>query len=305
MIAPYYKKKISLVALKIATIFGAWAALGFAVVRCDSLVSKIALWMALGFVVNGMIQLWHDSWHATLFKKRWQNHAFGNFASFLLGTMYEPARHGHMLHHKYNRTKLDPDAYNVGPRSFSLSWRYYNIIFLGLILSPLHFNFIYPLKYFSRGKLARHALALFAYGAGYVFIASGSRRFGIGSEILQAWIVPVLFASPWNGMKSVADHYADDWNGSKYRTATTVRSNAFVTFFWNGLNYHLEHHLYPQIPGYQLPHVHRILTHSLEHEKSAIFGSYTHVFWKALLRGPQIIDEETNFNSLRRRVESA
>jgi beta-carotene hydroxylase len=40
---------------------------------------------------------------------------------------------------------------------------------------------------------------------------------------------------------------------------TRTRTSRWATLMWYGNNYHLEHHLYPGIPAYWLPRVHRIL----------------------------------------------
>ena len=52
-------------------------------------------------------------------------------------------------------------------------------------------------------------------------------------------------------------------------------SNRFVSFFMCNLNYHIEHHLYPAVPWYNLRHVHRLLAHELRATGAQIYPSYT------------------------------
>lgn len=300
----FYAHKKNAVLARIATLSAICLISAIAVLSIDSIIGKIAIWTVYGFAINGWIQLWHDSWHGTLFKTKRANALAGHLIGFMLGTLYEPARHGHMLHHKHNRTALDPDAYNAGKKSFDLTQRFYAILFFGLLLAPLHYAFIYPIRYFDRPKLIRHFISLSIMLLAYAALFFSAKQFGFMPILVQAWLIPVVFASPFNGLKSVADHYSDRWNGNEYETATTVTSNALTTYLWNGLNYHVEHHLYPQVPGHRLQELHHALKERLEQHHVAIHSSYLRVLIAALKRGPQIIDEDTDFNRFSRRVES-
>ncbi len=43
----------------------------------------------------------------------------------------------------------------------------------------------------------------------------------------------------------------------RYNTVTV--KNAVIGFLWANINYHVEHHLYPRVPFYRLPFLHKIL----------------------------------------------
>jgi fatty acid desaturase len=55
----------------------------------------------------------------------------------------------------------------------------------------------------------------------------------------------------------------------------TVRSNRFVSFMMNNLNYHLDHHLFPGVPWYNLPKLHALLREEYVAAGSSIYPSYT------------------------------
>ena len=52
-------------------------------------------------------------------------------------------------------------------------------------------------------------------------------------------------------------------------------SNRFVSFFMCNLNYHIVHHLYPGVPWYNLPALHRLLAEEQAAAGSQIYRSYT------------------------------
>jgi fatty acid desaturase len=51
------------------------------------------------------------------------------------------------------------------------------------------------------------------------------------------------------------------------------------------LNYHLEHHLFPAVPWYNLPHVHRLLQEDYRAAGSFIYRSYLRFCWDAVRGG--------------------
>lgn len=254
--------------------------------RVSSLWAKLGLWALTGFFVNGLIQLAHETWHHNLFAGRRANQMMGHVLGFLVGISHEAMRHDHLLHHKWNRTPRDPDAYNAGTPSV-LTWlRFYSVAFGGIPLAIPFFNFLYPLTFMDAPSRARHFRHLLAYSLVHVAVWSLIVAQGALDSALHLWIIPLLCASPWNGLKSIADHHANLWEGDRYHTATTVRSNVFVRYFWSGLNHHLDHHLYPRVPGPNLPQLHALLSPYLAAQQSPVFERYATVFLAALRAGP-------------------
>ena len=272
--------------------FACWGGLGYAAWRADHLAAKLALWAVAGFVVNGLVQLGHDAWHHNLFPRRWQNAVYGHGFSVLFGVSFSAARHAHLRHHWYNRTERDPDAYNVGARGVRVQLQYYAVVVAGLVLAPLHFNLLYPIAFYPRRQLPRHAVEVALYAA--VYVAVFALVLGPGDLVgaaLAIWLVPIVFATPWNGLKSVADHYRNVWKGDRFHTATTVRTTRAWSWLWNGLNYHLDHHLYPRVPGYRLAQIHARIGPELAARGAPVFDGYLRVFWGAVRDGPTYVDD--------------
>jgi fatty acid desaturase len=292
LLRPSPLRALSMTALFLAL----WLCLGFLAHRIEPLWAKLPVLLFAGFWVNGLVQLGHDAWHHNLFARPWQNTLYGHAFSLLFGVSFSAARDAHLRHHRYNRTERDPDAYNVGAKGLRVKIQYYVVIFLGLPLSPLHFGLLYPLAFYERKALPRHFAEVAAYAAAYaaLFGLLLAPR-GLALLVLEVWLLPLLFASPWNGLKSVADHFCNVWKGDRYHTATTVRTTRLWAWAWNGLNYHLDHHLYPRVPGHNLPAVHAMIRPSLEARGAPMFDGYLRVFWAAFRAGPVYVDDGHQF----------
>lgn len=284
---------------RIVLFFSLWAGLGALVLSTDSLALRLPLWAAMGFVVTGLIQLAHESWHKNLFKRRWADEAFGTFVGLAVGLSHRAMKHDHLMHHRHSRTERDPDAYNAGADSLGQRALFYSFVLFGLPLSVLYFNVLYPLQHFERGALPGHFARVAAGAALHAAAWYGLWRAGLAADAFAVWIVPVVAASPFNGLKSIADHHGNDWKGDRFHVATTVRSNAFMTFWWCGLNHHLDHHLFPRVPGYNLPRLHAHLRGELERRGAPVYDSYARTMWDALVAGPLVVDDEMSIVSVR------
>lgn len=280
---------------------GCWLGAGLGLACADSWLLKIPLLAVAASGVMGLIQLDHEAWHGNLFRGRRGERVFGECLSLLVGIAFEPLRHDHLAHHRYNRTARDPDAYNAGRRSVGLTLLFYAVVLLGLPLSVIYFNILYPLQHFNNTALRRHARVLAGYAFFYTLLFSALIRGGWMGTAFEVWLLPILLASPLNGLKSIADHYNNVWNGDRFHTATTARSSRLITFLWSGLNYHLDHHLYPRVPGYNLPALHAHLRPRLLALGCPVYDSYWTVMIGALRAGPVVVDEDVAIVGIRRK----
>lgn len=280
---------------KTVILFAAWAALGAAAHVTDVLALRLVCWFVLAWTLNGLVQMGHDAWHYNLLPRPWQNALYGHVLGLPFGVSFVAARHAHLRHHWYNRTERDPDAYNVGAGA-SVWIQYYVVVVAGLALAPLHFNFLYPAAFFKRrAEWVSHAVVVVAYGTAYTAIVWAVAELDLWGWARDVWLVPLLLASPINGLKSVADHYGNVWKGDRFHTATTVRTNRFVRTLFHGLNHHLDHHLFPRVPGPNLPTLHARIRAALERKEAPLFDGYLHVFWRCLRDGPTYVDDGHRF----------
>jgi fatty acid desaturase len=67
----------------------------------------------------------------------------------------------------------------------------------------------------------------------------------------------------------------------------TIISNPVNSFFWNNINWHIGHHVYPSVPWYNLVELHRLLEPQIMASGAPVDRSYVAVYLDALRRGPE------------------
>ncbi len=88
-------------------------------------------------------------------------------------------------------------------------------------------------------------------------------------------------------MRFIAEHYGTPWNAGQMAGTRTVVSNRVHSFFWNNINWHIGHHVYPTVPWYNLRRLHRLLEPQIAASGAPVDRSYLVVYWQALKRGPE------------------
>lgn len=252
--------------------------------------SGLVRWSAyigLGYLWMGIVTFMHDATHNILFARKWGNWAFGIIAMLPLMVSFVSFKEDHLEHHRYNRSPKDPDAFTMGKRSIADFIAFYAYIVAGALLSFVHFNLIYPIRRFNRRKWAIHLFEILLKVPSYWVLIAWAQKNGVLAKTLEVWLIPVFFFSLFNSMRFIVEHYETSWNVGQLLGSRTVTSNPPHNFFWNNINWHIGHHLYPSVPWYNLVELHNLIEPGLDERGAIVDKSYLAVFLKALVRGPE------------------
>jgi fatty acid desaturase len=273
--------------IKIALFFGSMIFLAWLAWATESSLFKWSAYLALGYLWMSMVTFMHDATHNTLFEKPWKNWVFGIVSMIPLMASFISFKEDHMEHHRYNRSPKDPDAFTMGKRSVLDFVAFYGYIVAGALLSFVHFNFIYPIQRFNARKWAIHLFETLLKIACYWVLLAWAQKHGVLGKTLEVWLVPVYIFAVFNSIRFIAEHYETPWNQGQLVGSRTVTSNQLHSFFWNNINWHIGHHIYPTVPWYNLIKLHDLMKPAIAAEGAIVEKSYTGVFLRALLRGPE------------------
>lgn len=222
----------------------------------------------------------HDGGHHLLCKNRVFNDVIAKLIyCAILGPLFmtfNTNRKGHRVHHQTLNTNDDPDLL-----FFRNVYSYPNWLFLSLMalflsgVVMIYLIFRYIIKHFSDAKWSVIALAI-------VIVASVVGTYyhkWLPSLIFYYWIVPL---STWgmfiNFIRIMAEHYPKDVFPNKpirprvFYTRETLLSPFDRLFVVTcHINFHLAHHLYPEVPFYRLSQLQAILS------KNAVYQRYADV----------------------------
>ena len=224
--------------------------------------------MIIGSRQHAIAYYMHDAAHKIFLTDKKINDFFGEYLmAFPLFISMHAYRATHLKHHRYTNTKEDPDwIFKEGDKEWAFPMTKLQIFFI-LIKSLMGFDLIRMFKIiiksnqspFSKNKLEnpKNKIRVFLY----FFISFIFTIANLWWYFIIFWIIPVLtyFAFIYR-LRIIAEHSATSNNHLLSKTRTTI-PNLFDKIFIAPVNmsYHLEHHIFPNIPSYNLRKLHSII----------------------------------------------
>lgn len=272
---------------KIPLLVALMAAAGWLAWTTPSTPLRWSAYVALGYLWMGMVTFMHDATHDVLCRSRALGWAFGIVTMVPIFASFVAFKADHLDHHRHNRSPRDPDAFTMGRRGPLDFLLFYAYAVAGALLSFVHFNLLYPIKRFTPRQWAIHLGETALKLAVYWWVLSAAARHGVLGPALALWLWPIFFFSLFNSMRFIAEHYGTPWDAGQMAGTRTVISNPVHAFFWNNINLHIGHHVYPRVPWYNLAELHTLLAGQIAASGAVVDQSYLAVYLDALRCGPE------------------
>lgn len=263
-------------------------------------------WSLLFFIIYGNIwgcsdAIWHETGHRTAFKSKFWNDFFYYIASFM--DNFEPIRwrYSHYHHHTYTQFNdpVDFEIHVKKPTDLIVFFSHY-IPFSGFIFfknslqweTIKHaFGVTTDVMKVCIPKNERWKCRLSAWSHLSIWIIS------IASSVyFQSWL-PVLYVLLPNFygktlvmLMGLTQHAGlrEDKRDHRY-TTRTVYLNPVLSFLYWHMEYHLEHHMFPMVPSYNLKKLRKEIDKELPQPFTSLYD-----FYKKVL--PAVIALATNQN---------
>ena len=239
--------------------------------------------MVVGGRQLGLFILMHDAAHGLLHPNRRTNDLA---AKWFGGAELNAYRPYHLQHHRFVQQTEDPDLvlsapFPITPASLKRKiWRDLSgQTFFKQRVSPL----LVKLKSRDAGQSAILLIAievknqrvfLISNGVGFALFAAA----GLWWAWLLMWLLPMATWLPLvTRLRNIAEHaLVAENNADPLRHARTTQANfierALLAPYW--VNYHGEHHMFTQIPCWNLPKAHRILASKGITQRMEVQSSY-------------------------------
>jgi fatty acid desaturase len=257
----------------------------------------------LAFLLGQVMFLGHDAAHRQIFASgRWNDWASLVIANLYAGMSYGWWQHKHSRHHaKPNQVGADPDIATgflvfhtedlPAPRTGFKGWfaqRQGWLFFPLLLLEGLNLHVSGVKTIFGRGPVKRRPVEI-------IFV---TLRLG-GYLALVFWLLPVgmafaflavqlglfgvymgaVFAPNHKGMPLVPPDARIDFLRRQVLQSRNVRGGPAMDLLMGGLNYQIEHHLFPSMPRPHLARVQPIVrefcaTHNIHYTETTLVRSW-------------------------------
>ena len=213
----------------------------------------------------------HDGVHLSLLRNKYASVLVGVFAAG--AALFPLLGYGitHWNHHRFTNQESDPDT-KIYPQ-YRTFWSrffkgratanrgYLRTTFRVALDLPIENGYRFPFSPAWTRSFAVCTLASMGMWLALYVTLAVTRP----AVFLACVAVPSLCAAPISGLRIYLEH-----NGTGAGILRDTRS--YVSPIWTALmfanNYHLEHHLYPTVPAYHLPKVHRLLRDQGIYERS-------------------------------------
>jgi len=210
--------------------------------------------VASAAALNAFYLLSHEGHHHLLFHNRFANHTTN--VVLCIPLLHSPSGYRvlHELHHKFLGGPGDPDEYRNYTDKARFRWA---LQFVRLTMGTLVYMPMIPIVAWRRAdRIDRIRLllecGLIAAVLTPIFATSPIRI------LMQVWLIPGVVVGYISAVRALAQH-ALTASEDPLLASRTVHSNRLVSFLLLNENYHLEHHLFPEVPSYNLPRLRALL----------------------------------------------
>jgi len=233
--------------------------------------------------------IWHETGHKTAFKSKFWNDFFYYIASFM--DNFEPIRwrYSHYHHHTYTQFNdpVDFEIHVKKPTDLIVFFSHY-IPFSGFVF----------FKNSLQWETIKHAFGITTPVMEQCIPEKerskcrNSARIHVGiwlvviliSIFYQTWLPILYLVLPgFYGKTLVASFGLTQHTGlqenikdHRYSTRTVYLNPVFSFLYWH-MEYHIEHHMFPTVPSYNLPKLHNLIKDQMPPAKNGLWGAYKEI----------------------------
>ncbi|HEY7310389.1 MAG TPA: fatty acid desaturase [Gemmataceae bacterium] len=204
--------------------------------------------------LNAFVLLLHEGMHSTLFARPFWN----RWLSVLLGVpvlmSFSAYQVMHLRHHTYLGDPRDPDDYANYSSRPRLVWLMH---FMRLLCGAFLYLLLIPVLGLRHGTPPQRRWIVVEYLL-LAATAATAGWFVPGDVLLWGWFLPVVLVGYMTNLRGFTQHGITD-EADPFLASRTMKPNPLVAFCLLNENYHLEHHLFPEVPSYHLRRLHETI----------------------------------------------
>ena len=251
---------------------------------------SIPAFLVYGNIFMGCNPIWHECGHRTAFKTRWLNEFFYHISSFMCDFEGYRWRWSHTFHHTYTlQTEGDYDHEIQVSRPTELLAFFLNYIPFSDLLYPhklIKFEvlkhalgYLTPVVNISAPKDQKKKIIWNSRVYVFIWLSVIAFSFYIESILPILYIIlPTYYGKPIWFAVNVTQHLAAAVNTKDHRLSTySIKLNPILSFLYWKMEYHLEHHLFPMVPSYNLNKIRNEIKYQIPKPFNGLYDFYKNV----------------------------
>jgi fatty acid desaturase len=230
----------------------------------------LPIYLVAAASLHGISLFTHEAVHGVLSRNKLLNKAFGIACALPVLQNYSAYKVLHLRHHKHLGHEGDPDHYD---NYTNWTWLVFSMHWLRLIIGYPIYIVMIPILGFRQGTpadrrwIVTEVLLLLGLMAIAVNVFSWH-------TLLHAWLIPMLIINTFVNIRGMSQHTFLEEPDDPVRGTRSILTNPITEFFMCNENYHLEHHLFPRVPWYNLRRLHVAINDQLIDREAPFVRSY-------------------------------
>jgi len=266
----HYLRLLIFLFLYVATAFAAiWIAQRFQG-RTWVYLANIPFYVFAAALLHGISLFTHEGVHGTLSVHAWWNRALSIACALPVLQNYSAYKVLHLRHHHHLGQEGDPDHY---ANYTSWTWLEFMMHWGRLLVGYPAYIVAIPVLGYRHGTASARRWIVFE-ACLLVLLIAGAIIFVPGQWLVHGWLIPMIIINTLVNIRGMSQHTFLEHQSDPILGTRSILTNPVTAFFMCNENYHLEHHLYPGIPWYNLPRVHQALGQELAERGAPFISSY-------------------------------
>ncbi len=238
-------------------------------------------WLLLpvqGVLIIFLFTLEHEATHKTPFASARLNEVVGHLCGFLLLLPFQWFRYFHLAHHKWtNIAGKDPELAFDKPSNLR-AWLWH-VSGLPYWIAQGQLVFQLAMGRANGDYLPTSALPRIVAEARFMTVGYGLVLVSltVSPVLFWVWLLPVFIGQPALRLYLLAEHGDCPQVANMFENTRTTFTSALMRFLsWN-MPYHVEHHVFPNVPFHQLPQLHQLIKAELR-ETADGYAAFTKAY---------------------------
>ncbi len=234
------------------------------------LLACVPLYLIAAASLHGISLFTHEAVHGVLSRNKLLNRLLGIVCAMPVLQNFSAYKVLHLQHHSHLGHEGDPDHYDNYTR---WTWLVFSMHWLRLIAGYPIYIVMIPILGFRQGTRADRCWIIAEVVILFTLIGIAI-SLTPWQVLLNAWLIPMVIINTMVNIRGMSQHTFLEEPDDPVRGTRSILTNRVTEFFMCNENYHLEHHLFPRVPWYNLKRLHSEIKDQLGEREAPFVRSY-------------------------------